>query len=421
MKKRSWVITFVLVVLAGGPVWVLFIREPVRDGWCVLHRRSVGAPYDSQLIGFACQLLKPLASQPEGIRDLPDDFKEPVFYHMELATGPVPIVIDLSKNPRLCLDADQDGGLVEEQTFRPKSLKVDERRLDRFSPLRLQSAGRDNGETTTATFCGIWYSRDQSSYLWLYPTYYRHGKLRLGQTVYHVAVLDGDYDGRFNSTVSLPITDPFRWARADSFAIDYDRDGKFEISLYDRSEVAPLGRLVCVGNAYYSIDVDPGGRRLALKPVEPALGRLVVEPASALMDLRLWSDAADQHLAAAAGGWAIPEGRYQTIRAVLYLQDSDRDDWTLTTDTGGELGALAQFEVKAGQTNRLQVGPPFVITADVRPIRNGRVYISPIIRGQGGEEYQAGFLRNGQRGPKRAFRIIAEDGTVLAQDTFEYG
>jgi len=263
------------------------------------------------------------------------------------------------------------------------------------------------------------YSLDRPGPLWLCPACYRRGKLRIDEKVYEVAVADGDYDGRFVTTLSLPVANRQLPPGCDGFALDRDGDGKFRFSLGHAPEVLPLSRMVRIADKYYAVNLARDGSALELTATEPPLGRLALESAEAMLQLRLWSDAADQDLYRAARQWELPAGQYQALSATLQLKDSLRNDLALPARE--RLGPLGFFEINAGQTTRVRLGPPFVVTAKVTHDASNRVLIDPVITGCGGEEYGVDVQLNGRRLPAPGFRIVAEDGTVLVQDRFQYG
>jgi len=243
--------------------------------------------------------------------------------------------------------------------------------------------------------------------------------LLIGKNVYRIAVMDGDCDGQFGSVVSLPVINLWRLPQSDAFAIDYDRDGKFRRSDYIRSEIMPLGRMIRLHGKYFAVRISTDGGKLELEQVEPEQGRLAIDPPGARGELRLWSDAADQYRAFTADGLDLPAGKYQALHAVLRLQDSDRADWTFSTT--GNLGELGFFEIRSGKTTHVRLGPPFVVTSQIKQSSSRIIYVSPAIRGSAGEEYRLDFRRNNRRPPDRTFRIVSEDGIVLVQDKFKYG
>jgi hypothetical protein len=235
-----------------------------------------------------------------------------------------------------------------------------------------------------------------------------------------VAVVDGDCDGRFHSILSLPLDRAWRIPESDVFAIDLNRNGKFEISLYERSEVMPLGHLVQIADAYYALDIAADGMSLALSKTEPQFGTLVIGPNDTTVELKLWSDAADQYLRGRQG--QLPAGKYKGTYAAFEKKDASGDVWSFSCELYSppdRLGPLDFFVIEPGETTRLRVGPPFVVTAEVQA--GGEVSISPVIVGCGGEHYQASFQRNGRRAPEHTVRIVDEKGTVLVADKFQYG
>ncbi len=415
MKKRSWAILFVLSFLAGVMLWRSLAHEPVYDNWCTLKSQASDSPSESALVTLASQALMPLASAPNDISDLPETFKEPHFYKMTVGTTTRSLVIDLSDTPQLCLDTNGDRNLSDEQPFSVKSVKIAGQKRDRFGPIGLTSKQTDS---QAAGFYLTIYSRQKAGLAWLYPTHLRQGKLRIGKQILKVAVADGNYDGQFNSIVSLPVHGLIDLPYSDVLAIDYNGNGQFERNDYGHSEVMPLGRMIYLWHKYYAVNITPDGSKLELKPIEPEMGKLAIDIPDVRGELRLWSDAADQYTPFTSGEKDLPAGKYQTLQVVLRMNDKNNHEWTFAANN--KLGDLNFFEIRPGETTHLKPGPPFIVTASIEQ-RNNIVYITPAIRGRAGEAYRLDFRRNGRRPPKRAFRIVTEDGIVLVDDTFEYG
>jgi hypothetical protein len=177
--------------------------------------------------------------------------------------------------------------------------------------------------------------------------------------------------------------------------------------------------MVLIADKYYTVNLAGDGSTLELTEAQPAFGSLVIEPTEAAIELKLWSDAADQHLSRVTRQRQLPVGRYQALFAALLVKDSDRNGWTFSASR--KLGPLGSFEIAPGETTRVRIGPPFVVTAEVTHSKTNTVAISPVIRGCGGEEYQADVKLNGRRLSAPAFKIVDEDGNVLVQDKFKYG
>lgn len=418
MSKRRWTILLGAIILGGGLLGLVLGREPVEEGWCSLKPKAVGNPTTNALAILAWQVLEPGLSRPNDISDLPSGFNQACYYRMRTGDTGLALAIDLSSTEKLSFDADHDGRLSDEQCFPPRSVELRSNvKRRRYGPIRLRCGPSD--ADGAVVFYAISPPVSQPALLSLYPAFYRTGKLRIDGRVHKVAVMDGDYDGRFGSLISLPASARLRLPGSDVFAIDINRNGKFEASLYTRSnEVMPLSRMVRLGESYYAVDVSADGSRLALTKTQPAFGRLAIEPPDARVQLKLWSDAADQFLSCDAGTWDLPAGTYQAIDPVLSLPDPNRGLWVFRAIDAGK---LSLFTIRPNETTRFRIGPPFTVTAGVRKNADGTVSISPVITGCAGEQYQADFERNGRRAPEREFKIVDEEGTVLIADNFEYG
>jgi hypothetical protein len=381
----------------------------------------------SSLIGLAYQILEPLSGRPEGVRDLPTGFNEPCYYQIKCGDRQIPAVIDLSKRLKLCLDTNGDGSFSQERCLTATRVRASKAGTGYwlFGPVSLVS--EDGPSKAESRFYVISYGPDAPRSMLLYPASYKTGKLSLGGRALRVALVDVDHDGRFRSTLSLPLGTRWRAPGCDLFALDLTQDGKFEFSLVGQSEVMPLGRMVPVGGAYYAIDIAADGMSLALSKAEPQFGSLVIEPNDTSAFLRLWSDAADQYL---PGGrqWQIPAGRYKAIHAVIERRDPSGDVWTFWSNVSQSseygyvrVGPLDFFEIRPGETTSIRIGPPFVVKAVVQQTSQGSVLIDAVLKGSAGEEYLMNFQRNHRRPPERAFKIIDEEGNVLVADTFKYG
>lgn len=421
MRKQHWAILFALIVLGGGTLWLLLSRAPIEEGRCRLVRKK--ADPRSQLMGLAFQVLQPQLIKPDDVRDLPAGFNRPCYYQIRSGDKRVPVVVNLSGTPSLCLDTDGDGVLSQERCYPVTRVPLAKASSSswRFGPIFLVSdagPGKIDGRFYVNGHRG-----DAAPALTTCPAFFRTGKLRVAGQMYQVAAVDGDYDGQFHSILLLPLDHGWRLPASDVFAIDLNHNGTFEISLYGRSEVVPLGSLVQVGDDYYAIDMATDGGSLALSKTEPQLGTLAVESTDAAVEIKLWSDAADQYLSRGRQ-WQLPPGKYMGIYATLETKDASGDTWTFSSNLSSatsDPGLLDFFVIQPGETTSVKVGPPFVIKAEVQRVGAGLVSIGLVLTGCGGEQYQADFQRNYRRAPERAFKIVDEKGTVLVADKFQYG
>jgi len=408
-------VVFVLLML------VLFY-EPIEEGRCKLSRRK--ADPDSQLTRLAFQFITPLNDKPDRVQDVPAVFERPRYYEIKSGDKPVLMVADYSRKlVRLCIDTDSDGILSEERCWTARLSKetpVSGRR-QQFGPISLVSD--NDAARTDGKFYINCFREDVRGLLIPFPAFFRTGKLRLADRTYRVALVDGDRDGLYRSILSLPLDRSWRFPASDVFAIDLNQNGEFEISLYERSEVVPLGRLLKVADDYYALDVAPDGMSLTLSKTEPQFGTLAIESNDADVELRLWSDAADQHLLHGRQ-WQLPTGEYKAINIILSKADASGDLYVLSSNPSSaftRLGPLEHFAIRPGEVTSIKIGPPFVVKADVQQAGAGTVSIGPVLVGCSSEEYLPGRKQGGNRPSPPSFKIVDEKGTTLVANKFQYG
>ncbi|MGE5293190.1 MAG: hypothetical protein ACM3VT_00025, partial [Solirubrobacterales bacterium] len=370
MTKRRWAILVGAIVLCGGLLWAFLTREPAEEGRCKLVRRK--ADPGSPLMWLVERFVTPLGGKPDGVQDLPAGFDHPRYYAIQSGDATVLAVADFSqKLVRLSVDTDRDGILSEERCFTAEvsegtPVSGSRQQLGPISLVSRDSAGRVNDGFDVGCF-----RQDARGLLMPSAAFYRTGKVRLAGQTYQVAVVDGDCDGLFQSTLPLPLADRTLWSRprCDVFAIDLNRDGKFDLSVREKSEVSPLGKLTRIGDTYYAIDIAPNGSSLSLSRTEPQFGTLVLDANDVAAELKLWSDAADQYLPANRE-WQLPPGRYTATNAVLTAKDASGDIWTFSSFTpvfaADRMGPLDDFTIEPGKTTSIRIGPPFVVTTMIK-------------------------------------------------------
>jgi len=229
-----------------------------------------------------------------------------------------------------------------------------------------------------------------------------------------VAVVDGNFDGRYGKIFSTPIKNIWR-PGCDSFAIDLNRNGRLDWALYERSELTPLSRMIKIEDTYYSIDVATNGTALELKKVEPEFG--ILDLGGADVKMKLWSDAAEQNITGSEENRRLPAGKYRTIFIELNQKDSSGNRWTLTSSRAGK---LEDFEIRPGRKSSFKIGPLFQIKTTAQRSSNN-VLIGFDLEGQAGEQYRADVGRNGIRVSPPVFKIIDESGNVVDTGRFKYG
>jgi len=417
MKKSHGIILFILLALSTGLLWVFLTPEPVEEKRCRLKLKT--NPDHSPIASLVTQWLFPLPYKPDEIKDVPSDIRRPSYYYLTVGGRRMPLAVNFSGTLRMRLDADGDGLLSDESCH--LAHLVESRResftyRNKFGPLSLATG--DGRNQATVSFNVLSYRRDRSGPLQVYPACYREGKMRIGDGIYKVALVDGDYDGRYNSVLSPPV-DKMAAPQCDLLAIDLNGDGKFQPDMGSTCETMPLSKMILLGDTYYTIDVTPDGSRLELNEIQPEMGELALDVGGGNMALEVWSDAARQVLSCTPDSCKLPVARYQTRSATLQLKDSLRNNWAFSVRD--KLGPLAFFEINVGETTRVRLGPPLLITAEIANPGTRNVTIRPVIIGCGGEEYEVAVQLNGRRLSAPTFRIVNQDGDVLVQDKFKYG
>ncbi len=243
------------------------------------------------------------------------------------------------------------------------------------------------------------------------PAGYRSGHVRLDGKDYLVAVSDGDMDGRFDGTFT-----PAHLAdrNYDRIAVDLNGDGVFDGSL-ESCEVQPLGKMIRIGGAWWSVKVAPDGSSIEMGRADPPMG--TIDAGTADAEIVLWSENGACCLAGAPGRWQIPAGRYAAVEIRAVQSDRMGGVWRMAAH---ETGAYSSFEVGASQTFSARVGPPFVAKANMFKTDAGQ-NVNFVVLGQAGEKYTANMTLNGRAQEPPQFRIASDSGRLLDSGRFALG
>ena len=93
-------------------------------------------------------------------------------------------------------------------------------------------------------------------------------------------------------------------------------------------------------------------------------------------------------------------------------EDGNGDVWSLQLLKGQSSQIIAQAGVKPG--------PPLLVKGDA-VVRGRTVEVGATVQGQAGEKYVPGVLKNGTWLPAPRFRLVSENGKVMAAGRFKYG
>jgi hypothetical protein len=263
---------------------------------------------------------------------------------------------------------------------------------------------------------------------------YMAGDVKLDGQTYRVAVLDRNMDGRYENAFgadgkSVP------WWRADVIAINSHQDGKFTGGM-GSGEIMPLSKAVCVKGKYYRVEVAPDGSSIKFEKYEPKMGTLDIGLASSL---RLMSDTGWHSLSGSPGKWQVPEGRYICQNLSITKTDAEGKVWMLS---GSDVGPLAKFEVRGGETTAIKIGPLLALKVDASgpqssgevvrtidgatvsiggPPSGGNIVLNLAFVGKASETYSLGLRQGETQSSPPKVKVLDASGNVLAEGNSEFG
>lgn len=366
---------------------------------------------------LAMQYQKTTLERPPELREQPADApKEPVYFVVRIGDRDIHGItyrsISNNRHVKLYLDTDGDGLFSDEKQYLGTWLSIFQlTRTYRFGPISTQQGDTGTKEGSFYADCsnGQWLTFDQ--------VFYRRGKVVLDGRTYEVALVDTDFDGKYNKSFVPPTADS-RDPRCDVFAIDLDGDSKFQYEKPGASEIMPLSQLIKINRQYYSMEVADDGGTIEFRQAKPQFGTLSFEGKE--VKLALWTDAVHQRVSGSGGKWLLPAGKYSVVELELTEADSEGNRWTFDTIKARAWeGELGDFEIRPDQTTSFRIGPPFKIRTFMKDTgRNALVGFH--LEGQAGELYVPGARKNGVEVPEPEFKIIAASGQTVHSGQFEF-
>jgi hypothetical protein len=337
-------------------------------------------------------------------------------YSTQFGSGQLLLVLAGSK---AYLDTDADGDLSGEAPLVQVEMRSQGNvTVYQFAPVAVRIPGSQEG-VRTAVSLEVTSMRGREPDAAFYPAGCCGGMVQFGRSRCRLAVVDGDYDGRYDGVFS-PSSDG---AAHDWLAVDLNGDGRMDRGADGVGEVIPLPKLIQMDGAYYGLEVQPDGSAIRITKAEPKVGVLDVGTPGA--EVALLSDCGAYRLGGAEGKWLLPEGDYVSTAVNLNLTDRRAAKWTLRGT--GNVGGLRHFRIRVGETLVQKVGPPLTgkttVTQLSREPATGQsiVMIGCEVTGQAGEAYLPGVEKDGQRQPPPRFRVLDQRGKVNASGLFEYG
>ena len=243
------------------------------------------------------------------------------------------------------------------------------------------------------------------------------GKIRLGHRVYQVAVVDGDYDGKFNSFY-IP-SENYQYCGCDTFYVaDCGGISLFSLAADEVGQSAPLGRYYKRGEQHFSISLSEDGQMLKMLPAKPAMGTLKIGNSRNLR-VRLFSDAATQDINF-HDTIELPVGRYQMHYGRVTYTHEDGTNFesqaNFCEDTHN-----GQFTITTDETVTFNPGPPFTVKNSITRSNyknQEKLYINTGLVGNEGERYGLRISRNM---PEPTLKILDENNKAIHTGQMEYG
>lgn len=373
-----------------------------------------GFSYEDRLASMAMQYNSRSPGVPAEMKSAPKDATgELSYYVVGMGQRQIVMVLDSATPPNLFVDRKGDGNLSDEKPVK-RSKASDEEGLQ-YGPATI-TVGKD-GETVRV----LALKREGEEYLRTCPAGYLTGQVKLGEKSYRIALLDADFDGRYEAVKDITSAD--RRGNGDSLAIDLNGDGNFSYNPNSQSEIQPLTPMINVADAYYKVKVAGDGSDIVLTRAEPKMGTLAVKGGN--VEVLLLGESGMHYLKGPKSSWSLPEGQYVCQSISLTATDDQKSKWVLRTS--GKTGELAAFTIKPDQTKTVDLSGPLTVKADVQKQSSGWIFkgtevtIGFVIAGKGGEEYSPAAEKDGTQVPAPKVTIYDNDGKVLATGNFAYG
>jgi len=425
--KRTFKIAALIILLAGaGLALYHFLTTPRAEGIATLTPAELQAY--SELAAYSSPGVYAVEGEkPAELIDLPEGTNTP---DSPLAFFALPFgkqtVMAACRNDQpdvytVWLDTNLDRRLSDET---PLSGESKERFNNPQHPWRYVDYGLLQIETDTFTSSPFRLTLALNGfYMEIQPTRCMKGKIRLGDDVYRIAAVDGDFDGQYKTLYEPSLSRSYH--QCDIFTVDRPRGFS---SSYDVTRLFPLGRYYRFNReragmiipsftnteGYYSVDLSADGAQLKMQKVEPETGILKIG-SEANLSVPLLSDAASQWIDF-SNEISLPVGRYQVHAGWIAIGKIGEQHHMVANFT--EDIRKGQFEIKPGETCTLNPGPPFTVRTDIR--RNGRDTLS-INAGLVGNEGETYGLRIVRDMPQPTLRILDENDAELHTGTMEYG
>lgn len=421
--KRVFYLLILGIAVGAVAYWRYCTFVPKEEG--VAYLKTVKIRPFSDITGPVSSYASVESGKPSELLDLPRTITETSadiqYYHLAIGQKKVFFLVQNlpDGNARGWIDANLNNRLSDEKSLSGTSKKYSYSKSSTTKYFDFGIIQLADENSFFSPFHLICYHRRTAM---VCPTFYKWGKMRLGDNVYRVAVIDGDYDGKFQ-TLFKNATQNHRYGGCDAFGLDNDTNVFFGRRQIDTGKIVPLGRYFKIEDVssgdtkgrYYSLSIEPDGKTVRMAPAEPAMGTLQIG-SNTRVSAKLLSDMATQWVNF-KGEVKLPVGRYQMRRGSLTCTDADGKEWELSATFENDI-RKGLFEIVEGQAVMLNPGPPFKLKTDLYKKDGNQLSINVVLVGSEGEEYG---LRLDQSANEPTLKIFDENGEMLHTGSMEYG
>jgi len=245
---------------------------------------------------------------------------------------------------------------------------------------------------------------------------YCEGALTIDGKPRRIVLLDTEMNGCFDGVYKERgrSGDGAIYYGGDVLLMDQDGDGALRNDYNESREVYRLGKFLAFGKQLYTIEIDPGGRRLSIDKADTDAGLIVCKAEGASADLVGKAGAIKLN----APAIRVPTGEYRLAGCSFEAKADDGVKWRIC---GRGTAKQKPLTVAKGKKAILEAGPPLQASMSCQKQGDQREF-GLRIEGCGKEIYSAGsFLKNGESTPEPRIKIADNKGKTVAEGQFEYG
>jgi len=201
------------------------------------------------------------------------------------------------------------------------------------------------------------------------------------------------------------------------------RRARIEIEVIVDGDIVDLNRIPLPADApivdkRFRTAMAPDGSSVQAAKTRPAMGTLDGGTADVEMVLLSTEAGPVRFSGSGSGKWQVPAGRYMAIQARLSKTDAEGAKWRLSESGSGKKEG---FEIRAGETRAIKLGPPLKTKIETRAINDGSIVISLVLEGQAGEQYAPRAVKGAETPRPPKLKILDEAGKVLTAGAFAFG